>query len=391
MLKLRLHDQVRRQAPFREGEPILFRYLPPFHRRDGWPFPLIGCDDALQRRRHHRLQTFFDRTFSTRPPRDLRPSTPEASQWRASELVRCHIWSASSLAASTAMSMARVASGDRVRPAGQCRYISRAGDGRSWWMLSRSSDKASDPWRASHGSTAEPMPARTIDKMAVVAGGSEHDPWPCAVAGERPLQPSLVIGGRPGDHRSVVEQLHPYRTIGERAGAGHQEVRLVEQLDVLDVAFDPAVVEQQVEISDLRILRFHLGQPDVAAGVLVQQPAHDGRQDQVGHALEGADVDPAVTRPEAIDGVGQRLRFRQQIAAVGQDHLAEGSDPYRPGTSGPVEDGATERPAPARRSAGSPTIGCSRAGPPLARTFLPRRSRPWSSGGAARRRPRAIA
>ena len=107
---------------------------------------------------------------------------------------------------------------------------------------------------------------------------------------------------------------------------------------------DPAVVEQQVEISDLRILRFHLGQPDVAAGVLVQQPAYDGRQDQVGHALEGADVDPALARPESIDGVGQRLRLRQQIASMGQDHLAKGGDPYRPGTSGPVEDRATEGP-----------------------------------------------
>jgi hypothetical protein len=140
----------------------------------------------------------------------------------------------------------------------------------------------------------------------------------------------------------VVEQLHRYRAIGERAGGGHQEVRLVDQFDVLDVASDPAVVEQQVEIPDLRIFRFHLVQPDVAAWVLVQQPAHDRRQDQVGDALEGGDVDPAATRVEPVDGVGQRLCLREQIAPVGQDHLAEGSDPYRPGTSRPVEDGATD-------------------------------------------------
>jgi hypothetical protein len=80
---------------------------------------------------------------------------------------------------------------------------------------------------------------------------------------------------------------------------------------VQDVAFDRAVVEQQVEIPDPRILRFHAGQPDVAAGMLVQPPAYDDRQDQVGHALERADVDPAVARPEAVDGVGQRLRLRR--------------------------------------------------------------------------------
>jgi hypothetical protein len=85
---------------------------------------------------------------------------------------------------------------------------------------------------------------------------------------------------------------------------------------VLDVAFDRAVVEQQVEIPDPRILRLHVGQPDVAAGMFFQQPADDGRQDQGGHALEGADVDPAVPCQEAVDGVGQRLRPPQQIAAM---------------------------------------------------------------------------
>jgi hypothetical protein len=108
------------------------------------------------------------------PPADRVPAvviaTPITTRCRGyrsqhSELVRCHIWLASSLAASTAMSMARVASGDRVRPAGQCRYHVLAGDGRNWWMLSRSSDQAPELWRAIHGSTAEPMPARTIDRM----------------------------------------------------------------------------------------------------------------------------------------------------------------------------------------------------------------------------------
>jgi hypothetical protein len=67
----------------------------------------------------------------------------------------------------------------------------------------------------------------------------------------------------------------------------------------------------QVEIPDPRILRFHVGLPDVAAGMLVQPPAYDDRQDQVGHALERAGVDPAVAGPEPVDGVGQRLRLRR--------------------------------------------------------------------------------
>ena len=71
--------------------------------------------------------------------------------------------------------------------------------------------------------------------------------------GERALQPCLVIVGGQATIGASSSRLHPDRTVGECAGAGHQEVRLVEQLDVLDVAVDPAVVEQQVELADLRI------------------------------------------------------------------------------------------------------------------------------------------
>ena len=50
---------------------------------------------------------------------------------------------------------------------------------------------------------------------------------------------------------------------------------------------------------------------------------------------------PALKRSTASASASD---LRQQIAAVGQDHLAKGSDPYRPRTSGPVKDGATEGP-----------------------------------------------
>jgi hypothetical protein len=238
------------------------------------------------------------------------------------------------------------------------------------------------------------MAARLSRCPPAPSTGCSRDRWsgtPSVAAPRRGRVPAptiLVVGGRPGDHRSTVEQLHPYRAIGECAGACHQEVRLVEQLDVLDVAFDPAVVEQQVEISDLRILRCHLGQPDVAAGVLAQQPAHDGRQDHVGRAREGADIDPAVNRPEAIDGVGQRLRLREQIAPVFQDHLAEVSDPYGSRTSGPVEDGAADGLLQRGDLLAHRRLGVAEpTGRPPARTFLPRRSQPSSTGGAARRQP----
>lgn len=94
-----------------------------------------------------------------------------------------------------------------------------------------------------------------------MAHGPKHDPGLCTCAGEQSLQPPLVIGTWPGHHRSIVEKFHPYRAIGECAGAGNQEVLLVEQFDLLDVAFDPAIEEEQVEVSDLRILRFHVGEP----------------------------------------------------------------------------------------------------------------------------------
>ena len=110
---------------------------------------------------------------------------------------------------------------------------------------------------------------------------------------------------RPRHHRRAVELLQPDRTVGEGAVAGHQEVRIIEQLDVLDVGLDQAVVEQQVQVTDPRLVRLLLGQPDVTVGVLVSQSAYDDRQDHVGHALEGADVDPAAARLEPVDGVDQ--------------------------------------------------------------------------------------
>ncbi len=184
-------------------------------------------------------------------------------------------------------------------------------------------------------------------QQGVVDRATEHDSGSGAAARECLLHQRLVAGEWPGHHGGAVELLQPDRTVGEGAVAGHQEVRVIEQLDVLDVGLDPAVVEQQVEITDPRLLRLLLGHPDVAVGVLVSQPSYDDRQDHVGHALEGADVDPAVARLEPVDSVAQSFCLRQQIATVLEDHCAQRGDPYRPGPTRPIEhlaaDGSLQR------------------------------------------------
>ena len=55
---------------------------------------------------------------------------------------------------------------------------------------------------------------------------------------------------------------------GKTPGPGHQQVRFVEQLEVLDVSADATVEEHQVEVADLRLIGLLLEQPDVAARML---------------------------------------------------------------------------------------------------------------------------
>jgi hypothetical protein len=76
--------------------------------------------------------------------------------------------------------------------------------------------------------------------------------------------------------------------------------------------------------------------------VLIAQATHDDRQHHVGHALERAEVDPAVSGPKSVDRVDQRVRPGQQIAAVFEHDGAERCDPYRLGTAGPVEQRAAD-------------------------------------------------
>jgi hypothetical protein len=118
----------------------------------------------------------------------------------------------------------------------------------------------------------------------------------------------LVTGRRPGHQWRVVEIAHPGRAVGEVSWSSHKEVRIIQELSVLDLAADPTVVEQQVEITDPGVIRFFLGQPDVAVGTLVTQFAQHCREDHGGHTLQRADVDAAVTCPEPVDRFGEALR-----------------------------------------------------------------------------------
>ncbi len=124
-----------------------------------------------------------------------------------------------------------------------------------------------------------------------VAHRAEHDVRPDAGVCQRLLHPGLIADQRVRHHRRAVELGQRHRAVGEDARPCHQQVRVVEQLEMLDIAVDAAVEEYQVELADLRLVGLLLEQPDVAAGMLVPQPAHHQRQDHVGHALECA-VDP---------------------------------------------------------------------------------------------------
>jgi hypothetical protein len=107
--------------------------------------------------------------------------------------------------------------------------------------------------------------------------------------------------------------------------------------DVLDVAVDAAVEERQVELAGLRLVGLLLEQPDVAAGVLVPQRLHHRRQDDVGHALEGADVHPPIPGLEPVHRGCHRDGLRQQVAPVCQYYRAERGDPHGLGPARPVE------------------------------------------------------
>jgi len=114
------------------------------------------------------------------------------------------------------------------------------------------------------------------------------------VADEQLLNAGLVAGAWPRDHGFAVETGELDRAVWEGSTRGDQDVGIVEQLEVFDVAGNAAVVEHQVHLVDRWRIGFILDQADVASRLLVAQPADNVGQEHVGNALEGADIDASL-------------------------------------------------------------------------------------------------
>ncbi len=200
---------------------------------------------------------------------------------------------------------------------------------------------------ASIGITAAPMPARTIDitapLSAVLNTINGSTPSAAKVSSTLPMSHSI----RGNDTICTPSSCsQPNRTVGEVAAATHEHVRVVEQLDRFDRAVERSHPVRQVELAGEQSLDrgLLLEDADVDGRVLIAQLHDDLRQQHVGHALERADVDPALAGLEPLDGIGGRLSPVEQFAGMGQHELAERRDAHRLGAAGPIEDGAADRP-----------------------------------------------
>jgi hypothetical protein len=124
----------------------------------------------------------------------------------------------------------------------------------------------------------------------------------------------------------------------------HHQVGVLHQQDVFRFIADQSVVEQQVEIAELRLVGRRFREPDLAGGMLVPKAAQHGRQDHIGHALQGADVDSTIARLESINRMSQRLGSRQQLPALLEYHGSKRSSPHRPRATGPIKHRAANSP-----------------------------------------------
>lgn len=106
-----------------------------------------------------------------------------------------------------------------------------------------------------------------------VSHGAEHEVRADVATGKFLLDPGLITDRRVGHHRRAVEPGQRYRAAGEGTRPGHQQVGVVEQLEMLDVSLDATVEEHQVEEADLRLVGLLFEQPDVAAGLLFAESA----------------------------------------------------------------------------------------------------------------------
>ena len=239
----------------------------------------------------------------------------------------------------------RAATGDSVRSRRHATHTLRGGTA---GVSGRMSTAVSRVSTASSGITAQPMPARTMASWAPLSlvrkthvGSAPH--------GQQPVLDLLLAAARRvADERGVVEVDGGVGPGRQLAGRRHQHERVLEEEQRLEVAGARADGERQVELAGEHghgagVGVLVLEQADVEVGVLAAQPAHDGRQEHVGHALERPDVDAAdLAGQEALDGLAGGVDPGDDVAGVAEHELAERGQLDRSGTARPVEHGPAD-------------------------------------------------
>ena len=90
---------------------------------------------------------------------------------------------------------------------------------------------------------------------------------------------------------------------GEQPRGRQQDVLVAEDLGLLRPGRTVTVEEHEVQPVEGRRVGLVLGQQDPRVRVLLADAAEDVGEQHVGDGLEGADVDPAATGEEAVDGL----------------------------------------------------------------------------------------
>ena len=245
---------------------------------------------------------------------------------------------------------------------------------------------------ASSGITAQPIPARTIASWAPLSlvrntnvGSTPHARRPSSIV-------LLAAARRVADERGAVEVGRRVRAVRQLAGRRHEHERVLEQQQRLQVAGAQPDGERQVELAgehgvgagvDVLVLE----QADVEVRVLAAEPAHDRRQQHVGHALERADVDPAgVAGEEALDGIAGGVDPGDDVAGVAEHDLAERGQLDRAGAARAVEQRAADEPLEGGDLLADGRLGVAEAGRRPAERALAWRRRRGRRGGGARGR-----
>ena len=241
--------------------------------------------------------------------------------------------------------MTRCASGESVRPACHMTHTSRGRIAGSSSMRAEHVIVGADVDRQHrhHRGTHAGADHR---RHGAVVGGPEHDQRFDSKFREGVLDPPHVAEqSRERHHLHAVELFAVHRTVWKVASAAHEHIWVVEQLDRFDRTVERSHPVRQVELAgeqslDRGVLLEHA---DVDCRLLLAQLHDDLREQHGGHALERADVDPALAGLEPFDRLGRRLGLLEQFACVGEHQLAERRDAHRLGAARAIEDGASDR------------------------------------------------